>query len=402
MIHRPGRSVSWRGKILTAVVCAISTVILGAGIASASPAPGTKLATLKASGTTFSYGTSVQISGDTAVVSQDNSATSHIGRNKVYVFTKTTTGWKHTATLTGPANPEGDEFGHSVAISGGTIAVGDYCPTDDSAHLCLGRVYMYAKTSTGWKQAARFSDPTPGSGAASNDQFGWAVATTGNVVYVGAPNYVKVFDAPMHGSVFVYSKTSTGWKYSTRLAPPSNAAYSLGASVAASGSTVVAGTEVCAGPCTTDQTSAYAFTRTSSGWTSFRLRSKDLTAADRFGYAVSISGSEIAVSSPWWSSSSGHVYIFTKTSAGWKQTAELKGVNSFGYHLGLSGSRLVVATALENPRPVFFYARTAAGWKQAAKVKLPVLSANGWTPVAVSGPLAAISELGAHTYIYES
>ena len=77
-------------------------------------------------------------------------------------------------------------------------------------------------------------------------------------------------------------------------------------------------------------------------------------------------------------------------------------MNSFGYHLGLSGTRLVVATWLENPRPAFFYARTTTGWKQAAKVKLPVLSANGWTPVAVSGPLALISELGAHSYIYES
>ena len=96
MTYRPRHSVSWRGYILTGLAFAVSTVILGAGIASASPAPGTKLATLKVSGTNIFYGTDVSISGNTAVVSQDSSVTTGIGRNKVFAFTRTAAGWKHS------------------------------------------------------------------------------------------------------------------------------------------------------------------------------------------------------------------------------------------------------------------------------------------------------------------
>src|SRR5260370_12356676 len=100
----------------------------------------------------------------------------------------------------------------------------------------------------------------------------------------------------MRGSVFVYTKTATGWRYAAQLKPPSAAAYALGQSVAASGGTVVAGTQVCAGPCTNDQTSAWEFTRTSTGWKSQRVSASVLAPGDEDGYAVSISGSEIAVS----------------------------------------------------------------------------------------------------------
>ncbi len=401
MVHRPRRSVSWPGKALAALAFTALAVIGGAGPALASPAPGTKLATLKVSGTTYDYGSDVAISGTTAVVAEDNASDSSLGPGKVFVFTKTTAGWRRTATLEASDHAAGDEFGWSVAISGSTIAVGDYWPSS-SDHL--GRVYIFTKTATGWKQAAKFDDPTPLPWYDQNDQFGWSVATTGNVVYVGSPGYATSFSASMHGSVFVYSKTVTGWRYTARLKPPSSAAYSLGSAVAASGSTVVAGTADCAGPCTTGQTSAYAFTHTSSGWTSARLRSKDLTTADRFGYAVSVSGSEIAVSSPWYSSSSGHVYIFTRTATGWKQAAELKRVNSFGEHIGISGKALVVSTALETPNPLFFYSKTTTGWKYVGKTDLPPgdLGRGGFTPVAVSGPLAAVGDDAGHAYILQS
>lgn len=137
---------------LAAAAAAVVVAFPGAGAAFASPAPGTKLAQLKVSGADSAYGGAVAISGSTAVVGEDNFPAS---RGKVYVFTRTATGWKRSATLTGPPTAFGDDFGDAVAISGSTIAVGDdFTSTGDR----LGRVYIYAHTSTGWKQAAVFSN----------------------------------------------------------------------------------------------------------------------------------------------------------------------------------------------------------------------------------------------------
>ncbi len=383
---------------------AIAVVLLGAGTAFAGPVPGTRLAQLKASGTLSTYGGAVAVSGSTAVVGEDNFPAS---RGKVYVFTRTGAGWKRSATLTGPSpGLTGDAFGDAVAISGSTIAVGDDF-TPGGSLTTTSKVFIYTDTAAGWKQAAVFSNPdTADTGA--NDRFGYSVATTGGAVYVGAFNYGVSTLAAMRGSVFVYAKTAAGWKYRAQLKPPSAAAYSLGWSLAASGSTVVAGTATCAGPCTNDQTSAWEFTRTSAGWKSRRLSASGLAPGDGYGYAVSISGSQIAVSALN-INTSGHVFIFTRMSSGsWKQSANLKGPGYWGQHVGLSGNRLLISSDLENPRPVWFFSMNTAGWKLAAKVKMPVKSGSGWTPVAVSGPLAVIggTSFGTGTtgfaYIYES
>ena len=61
---------------------------------------------------------------------------------------KTATGWKQVAELKGSDTVAGDSFGTSVAVSGNTAVVGA------EFHAEAGRVYVFIKTATGWKQVA--------------------------------------------------------------------------------------------------------------------------------------------------------------------------------------------------------------------------------------------------------
>ncbi len=139
------------------------------------------------------FGNSVAISGNTAVVGAGQHA-KNAGR--AYVFTKTAAGWKQVAQLTGSDTVSGDEFGHSVAISGKTVVVGAY------AHAEAGCAYVFTKTATGWKQVAELK----GSDTVAGDSFGTSVAVSGNTAVVGAEFHAEA------GRAYVFIKTATGWK----------------------------------------------------------------------------------------------------------------------------------------------------------------------------------------------
>ena len=113
------------------------------------------------------FGSSVAISGTTAVVGAGNHA-DHAG--SAYVFTKTPDGWKQAAELKGSDTTAGDYFGWSVAVSGTTAVVGAYGHAQSA-----GRVYVFTKTPGGWKQAAELK----GDDSLAGDQFGSSVAISG-------------------------------------------------------------------------------------------------------------------------------------------------------------------------------------------------------------------------------
>jgi len=88
---------------------------------------------------------------------------------------------------------------------------------------------------------------------------------------------------------------------------------------------------------------AYVFVRSGTTWTQQAyLKASNSAASDQFGYSVAISGDTIAVGAIGQSSSSGAVYVFTRSAGSWSQEAFIKASNagsgdSFGYrvfHLG--------------------------------------------------------------------
>jgi hypothetical protein len=102
-----------------------------------------------------------------------------------------------------------DQFGKAVAASGNTFAVG--APFEDStgtgpAARAPGAVYVFERGPSGWSQQA-FLKP---SNAASVDRFGWSLALNGDVLAVGA---VREGDAitPRSGAVYVFVRQGQHW-----------------------------------------------------------------------------------------------------------------------------------------------------------------------------------------------
>ncbi len=222
-------------------------------------------ATLATSGG-FNYdlGYSVAISGSTVVAGGPDAETTGGGSKQglVEVFSEPGGGWKGTvsatANLTSSASEaNGEEFGDAVAISGKTIVVGAPGAIIPGQPQQLsdsepGAAYVFTEPGGGWKgsdaPAAALTEEAVG------DRLGFAVALDGeDTVFADEPcaphgctEHAEpgVDGAP--GVVYIYSKPGGGWaSTSTPTGALTDAGEpeptDLGESLAADGSTVVAG-----------------------------------------------------------------------------------------------------------------------------------------------------------------
>jgi hypothetical protein len=324
------------------------------------------------------FGSSVAISGTTAVVGAPNHA-ANAGR--AYVFTQTASGWKPAAELKGSDTVADDYLGSSVAIWGTVAVVG---APGHAAHA--GRAYVFTKTASGWKQTAELK----GSNTVAGDSFGVSVAIAGTTAVVGAWNHSR------SGRSYVFTKTISGWKQTAELkGSDTGGRDGFGGLVAISGTTVVVGARDHANYAGR----AYVFTKTASGWKQTKeLKGSDTVAADEFGYSLGVSGTTVIVGTPLSSSRTGRAYVFTKTASGWKQTAELKGSDTaagdaLGTSVAISGTTVVVsAPDHASAGRSYLFTKTASGWKQTAELKGSDTVANDYfgSSVAFSGTTAVV------------
>ncbi|HEU4729732.1 MAG TPA: FG-GAP repeat protein [Kofleriaceae bacterium] len=170
----------------------------------------TQEAYLKASNTGAgdNFGASVALSGDTLAVGATGEASGAIGINPgggqadnsardagaVYVFVRSGTTWTQEAYLKASNTGAGDNFGHSVALSGDTLAVG---ATDEASDATggnpasgqadnsasnAGAAYVFVRSGATWTQEVYLKASNTGVG----DWFGWSVALCGDTLAVGA------------------------------------------------------------------------------------------------------------------------------------------------------------------------------------------------------------------------
>lgn len=357
------------------------------------PPIGKQLAVLNGSGADRYFGDAVAMSGSTAVVGDGVRSTTHQGR--VYVFSKTKSGWKQTAELK-ESGASDDGFGFSVAISGTTLVVGAPDANDFN-----GQAFVYAKTATGWKQTAVLKEPDPV--FEGDDAFGTSVGVSGSAIVVGAPGHQH---GTGFGEAYMFAKTPAGWKQTAELKVAGANDNGFGAAVAIAGTTEVIGAPnafVSAGR-------AFVFAKAATGWKqTAQLKpaaggSGGGGSGALFGEAVAISGPTVAVGEPQRSPSfDGRVHVFARTASGWKQAATLKDgppIAELGRWVALSGPTLVTNRGATG---AFVFARKAAGWKPVATLKHP--DDTGST-VAVAGSIAIVGVVGTtqrgHVYVYQA
>jgi hypothetical protein len=273
------------------------------------------------------FGTSVAVSGGTIAVG---------GIGAVYVFTEQGQNiWQQAAKLT--ASDAGSGLGNSVAIDGDTIVAGADSQTVNS-HSDQGAVYVWTKPAGGWQDATQTAELTASDGNAS-DQLGWAVGVSGSTIVAGAPSHAAAGGG--RGAVYVWTEPAGGWpvagtETAELTASDNDTSNQLGWSVAVSGATIASGAPGHTIGENSAQGAVYVFTEPVSGGWKSATQTAILTPSDAgaepnsLGNSLAMTSDTIAAAAPAHQVGSnldqGAIYVFTMPPGGWAdgtQTAEL-------------------------------------------------------------------------------
>ncbi len=355
----------------------------------------------------------------------------------------------------------GDAFGAAVAISGDTVVVGAFeedsaatgvngNQTDNSASAS-GAAYVFVRSGSTWTQQAYLKASNTG----ASDFFGAAVAISGDTVVIGAYGEDSAAtgingnqadnSASGSGAAYVFVRSGSTWTQQAYLKASNTGANDLlGAAVAISGDTVVAGAYGEDSAATgvngnqadnsaIDSGAAYIFVRSGSTWTQQAyLKASNTGASDFFGISAAISGDTVVVGaygedsaatgvngnqSNNSASDSGAAYVFVRSGSTWTQQAYLKASNTgatdyFGGSVAISGDTVVVgafeedsaATGVDgnqtsnsavNSGAAYVFVRSGSTWTQQAYVKASNTGASDFFVVAaISGDTMVVGASG--------
>ena len=308
------------------------------------------------------FGSSVALSGNTVVVGAPGRLDGD-GSGASYVFVRPDDLWgsqykvSYTVKLTMPDDDNGAWFGYSVAVHGDIVVVG--APGADAA-------YVFKRPASGWVQVPAPAKLTPPNGAV-DEQFGHAVAISGDTIVVGAPGGEG---GKVPGKTYIFSKPDEGWVDTSDSAKftayDGSAGDQFGYATSMHGDTLVVGAP---GIVSGDETGAtYVLTESDAGWTDIenasKLTASDGSGGDRFGHAVSVSNEFIVVGAPGSDiaiddeagtqelEDSGAVYTFRRPKGGWTSSSDARKLtpssggagDTFGYAVSMSGDTLAVSS----------------------------------------------------------
>ncbi len=258
-----------------------------------------------------------------------------------YVYIESGGTWTEQGKLLADDGSGSDQFGLAVAISGDTAVIG--APNDSANGTDSGSVYVFVRSDGAWSQQAKL---TPGDGS-QNDQFGRSVAVSGDTLVVGAP-----IDTPKgtdSGAVYVFVRSDATWTEQAKLAASNGGqAHNFGWSVSVDGDSLVAGAfgEFSSG---TDSGAAYVFVLADGTWSEqAKLIGDDTAGGDTLGRSVSIDGDQVVVGAPGdtvQGTDSGSAYVFVRSAGAWTQQARLiasDGIqnDNFGWSVSINGDKV--------------------------------------------------------------
>ncbi len=238
------------------------------------------------------FGRSVAIQANTAVIGAiGRDVSGRVDQGAAYVFTRSGTTWSHQQALTASDGAAGDSFGFACAVSGDWAAIG--APNADTgATLNHGAVYLYRRSGSSWSQITKLVHESP----ATNDNFGFSVSMTDNILVVGA--YRRTVNANANqGAAYVYVREGGSWRFLQQLTANGGAAQDLfGVAVHNSGDLIISG----AIGRSTSAGAAYIYARQTNGNFSqvAQITANDGRKDEIFGYAVAISGNNAFVGAP--------------------------------------------------------------------------------------------------------
>ena len=383
------------------------------------------------SSTDYSFGNSISLSGDRAVIGNygDTSPVDDVVGIKVgsaYVFDLNTSSgvWQQTDKLIASDYDKWDEFGRAVAVSGDRLIIG--APKEDSAGADAGAAYTFSYDGSNWDQTQKlkifpdyelnrfgtavsyqpgraivgaygndFYGEDAGSAeifelsaegiwqhtatlyakdAEAGDRFGFSVDLGNNVAIVGAS--LEDSEGSNAGAAYIFEYIEPAgadpyWRQLVKLTA-GTASTQFGISVGISTNQAVVGAPYNQGTGT-----AYTFVRGAGVWPRTQLAPTGLASSDNFGLSVSIDEPWLIVGAngSGLTNNQGSAYIFNLNNDLWSQTKILTADDgttgdSFGQSVSLRQERTIVGAPTMDPirGAAYIFDLGNNGWQQAQKL----------------------------------
>jgi hypothetical protein len=247
------------------------------------------------------FGTSVSISGDTAVIGARLDDDNGTQSGSAYVYVRSNCVWSEQQKLTASDGAQYDQFGSSVSISGDTAVIGALADEDNGT--ISGSAYVYVRSNGVWTEQQKLT----ASDGEQYDYFGTSVSISGDTAVIGA--YRDDDNGSNSGSAYVYVRSNGVWSEQQKLTASDGAPDDyFGFTVSISGDTAVMGAYG-----DDDNGSAYVYVRGNGVWTQQqKLTASDGAQDDNF-WSVSISGDTAVMGAPYDNdngSYSGSAYVY--------------------------------------------------------------------------------------------
>lgn len=379
-------------RITSLTLAALAAFCLGAPLYSQYSQQGGKLTPAAAAGfAQMGYSTAISADGSTFVAGgagDDNQ------NGAAWVFNRAGGGWTQAGSkLVGSQSVGPAQQGVSAAISGdgNTVLIGG-----DNDNGGIGAAWVFVKTGAGWQQQGAKLLGTDAIGQALQGS-SVALSYDGNTALIGGFG-----DNDYTGAAWVFTRSGGVWTEQAKLvgpgSPPSSQGWSVGLS--SDGNTAIVGGY-------TDASFAGAvwiFGRANGSWSQQpgALTLSGTQGQANLGSAVAISGdgNTAAVGGSADNGSTGAVWMFTRTAAGWSQQgSKLVGGSALGTSiqgsalaLSSDGNTLVVGGPGDNgdAGAAWVFSRANGAWT----AKGPKLTGTGSVGAAAQGFAAAVSSNG--------
>jgi hypothetical protein len=234
------------------------------------------------------FGAALSVWGDLSVVGAANADAVYIYRNEHNgSMTK-------IAKLTAPDGESNSQFGYSVSMDDGILAVGAKW-SDQGGLSNLGAAYLYQIEQNG---SAYLLQKLVPSDANASDNFGYSISVSDHLVAVGSPyhDHGGIVNA---GSAYFYRVEQNGTvsQLSKVTASDANASDKFGSSVSLSGNLLAVGAYDDDHAGILDAGSAYLFQKEQNGSITElgKITASDASSNDQFGLSVSLFGDTFAV-----------------------------------------------------------------------------------------------------------
>jgi hypothetical protein len=283
-------------------------------------------------------------------------------------------------------------FGSSVDISGDWAVIG--APSEGQG----GAAYVFRRTGAAWNYFMELTSADIG----NKDRFGDAVGIDGNYIIVGAP-YDSLNTVEYNGSAYIFFYNGTTWIQQAKIINPNTTDVRdyFGNSVDISGDMAIIGVYQHDDLSNADEGRAYGFKRNGTSWSQNGVFSAPGGMAGAyFGFSVSVYGSYIAISAPFFDlpTGLGAIFVFFNNGTSWtfqqRLTASDPGNDQFGYSISLYNNTIAVGarSAFEeyaNQGSAYVFFRTGTSWSQQAKLVIPKSNLFG-NSVSISGDFLLI------------